>query len=171
MFHPYSGIFSPSILANIPLSLNIGGSLTLFCSHHRHHHRNHSMFCVFVWFEKAVPQCEWLFKSTYGPSNCGLEHGTMIHLQCWAVGWWITMIIDIVLLIVSGGYHGEYLSVGVILPKANVSRNSSYFLSFGSWAAFGMKLQLVEWAIWQVKKHQLSLNMGTSSGKREVPTR
>ena len=57
------------------------------------------------------------------------------------------MIIDIVLLIVSGGYHGEYLSVGVILPKANVSRNSSYFSSFGSWAAFGMKLQLVEWAI------------------------
>ena len=52
-----------------------------------------------------------------------------------------------VLLIVSGGYHGGYLSVGVILPKANVSRNSSYFSSFGSWAAFGMKLQLVEWAI------------------------
>ena len=31
----------------------------------------------------------------------------------------------------------DYLSVGVILPKANVSRNSSYFLSFGCWAALG----------------------------------
>ena len=68
----------------------------------------------------------------------------MIQLQFSDVGCWITMII--VLLIVSVGYHGEYLSVGVILPKANVSRNSSYFSSFGSWAAFGMKLQLVEWA-------------------------
>ena len=51
----------------------------------------------------------------------------------------------VVLLIFSGGYDGQYLSVGVVLPKANVSRNSSYFSSFGCWAAFGMKLQLVEW--------------------------
>ena len=109
-----------------------------------------------------------------GPSNC--KATTAQATAAWSTAQWSTCNVELL----DGGSRWLlccwlWVAVmmvnncqwGVVLPKANVSLNSSYFSSFGCWAAFGMKLQLVEWAIWQVKKHQLSLNMGIKSGKRE----
>ena len=87
-----------------------------------------------------------------GPSNCKVT--TAQATAAWSTAQWSTCNVELL----DGGsrwllccwFWVAVMMVnncqwGVVLPKANVSLNSSYFSSFGCWAVFGMKLQLVEW--------------------------